>query len=59
MPESPPGRCQLHGAQCHQWAAGPATLVTPMTIEIEAPNWLPRLINWLAVVVLLSLGVLL
>jgi|HubBroStandDraft_5_1064220.scaffolds.fasta_scaffold11523_3 hypothetical protein len=30
-----------------------------MTIEIEAPNWLPRLINWLAVVVLLSLGVLL
>jgi len=30
-----------------------------MTIEIEAPNWLPRFINWLAVLVLLSLGVLL
>ena len=33
--------------------------VTAMTILIEAPNWLPKLLNWLAVVVLLSLGVLL
>lgn len=30
-----------------------------MTIQIEAPNWLPKLINWLAILVLLSLGVLL
>jgi hypothetical protein len=29
-----------------------------MTILIEAPNWLPKLINWLAVLVLVSLGVL-
>ncbi len=28
-----------------------------MTILIEAPNWLPKLINWLAVLVLVSLGV--
>jgi hypothetical protein len=30
-----------------------------MTILIAAPNWLPKLINWLAVLMLLSLGVLL
>jgi len=30
-----------------------------MTIKIEAPNWLPKLLNWLAVLLLLSLGVLL
>jgi hypothetical protein len=30
-----------------------------MTILIEAPNWLPKLLNWLAVLLLLSLGVLL
>ena len=30
-----------------------------MTLLIEAPNWPPQLINWLAVIVLLSLGVLL
>jgi hypothetical protein len=30
-----------------------------MTILIDAPNWLPKLLNWLAVVVLLSLGLLL
>jgi hypothetical protein len=29
-----------------------------MTILIEVPIWLPRLLNWLAVLVLLSLGVL-
>lgn len=28
-----------------------------MTLLIEAPNWLPKLINWLAVLVLVSLGV--
>ena len=32
---------------------------TAMNIEVEAPLWLPRLVNWLAVLVLLSLGVLL
>jgi hypothetical protein len=30
-----------------------------MNILTDAPNWLPKLCNWLAVVVLLSLGVLL
>ena len=40
-------------------AASPATKVTAVTtLQIEAPNWLPKLINWLAVLVLLSLGVL-
>lgn len=29
-----------------------------MTQLIDAPNWLPKLLNWLAVVVLLSLGLL-
>ncbi len=30
-----------------------------MTLLIDAPHWLPKLLNWLAVVVLLSLGLLL
>jgi hypothetical protein len=29
-----------------------------MTVLVEVPIWLPRLLNWLAVLVLLSLGVL-
>jgi hypothetical protein len=29
-----------------------------MTLLVEVPNWLPRLLNWLALLVLLSLGVL-
>jgi hypothetical protein len=29
-----------------------------MTLLVEVPIWLPRLLNWLAVLVLLSLGVL-
>jgi hypothetical protein len=33
--------------------------MTAMTILIDAPNWLPKIFNWLAVVVLLSLGLLL
>ena len=30
-----------------------------MTVLVDVPIWLPRLLNWLAVVVLLSLGLLL
>lgn len=41
------------------WAARLSNRVTPMIILTDAPNWLPRLFNWLAVVVLLSLGLLL
>jgi hypothetical protein len=29
-----------------------------MTVLVDVPIWLPRLLNWLAVLVLLSLGVL-
>ena len=32
--------------------------VSCMTVLVEVPSWLPRLLNWLAVLVLLSLGVL-
>lgn len=30
-----------------------------MTLHPDLPNWLPQVINWLAVVVLVALGVLL
>jgi hypothetical protein len=37
----------------------PGNRVNAMTIHIELPNRRPQLFNWLAVLVLLSLGVLL
>jgi hypothetical protein len=37
----------------------PDNEANPMTIHIEVPNRPPQLFNWLAVLVLLSLGVLL
>ncbi len=67
-PEWPPHRCQLRGAQ---WTGleGFSKGVSPMSAHTAvsgclvsssaAPHrWLPQLFNWLAVLVLLSLGVL-
>lgn len=51
--------CPIRHPDAASFAAPNGLEVTAMTLLIEAPNWLPRLINWLAVVVLLSLGVLL
>jgi hypothetical protein len=53
-----PAACPIPHPAAASFAAPNGLEVIPMTLLIEAPNWLPRLINWLAVLVLLSLGVL-
>jgi hypothetical protein len=55
-----PAGCPIHHPAAASFTAPNSLEVIAMTtLQIEAPNWLPRLINWLAVLVLLSLGVLL
>jgi hypothetical protein len=58
VPESRPRRRPFRGAQ---WPQGPQGReeVNAMTAYHDVPGWPPRLFNWLAVIVLLSLGVLL
>jgi hypothetical protein len=57
-PESAPGRRPFRGAQWPQGRQGPHE-VNAMSAHAEVRKLPPRLFNWLAVIVLLSLGVLL
>jgi hypothetical protein len=64
---------QARGCGCHdlpRFVPTDASFAAPNTCMVESPakgvgsmlvhhNWLPQLFNWLAVLVLLSLGVLL